>query len=174
MLSVTLRTNLPSQCRYFMQYLVCVPNLIKKNQAKKKKNQSISQYLSIKNIPITLFNCRGKKKINYSKITLPRKWKQKGKQWLLSRRFYLNEKKNKFRIILNYLLGNWTKKKKGSIQIGDRLCTTERIAQRTRPTKLRKPLLRRWEIERAIDTSKSVYESLHAKRGVLAFFVSFR
>lgn len=63
------------------------------------------------------------------------------------------------------------RKKKGSIQIGDRLCTTERIAQRTRPTKLRKPLLRRWEIERAIDTSKSVYESLRAKRGVLAFFL---
>lgn len=114
LLSVTLRTNLPSQCRYFMQYLVCVPNLIKKNQAKKKKkNQSISHYLSIKSIPITLFNCRGKKKINYTKITLSRKWKQKGKQWLLSRRFYLNDKKsNKFRIILNYLLGNWTKKKK--------------------------------------------------------------
>lgn len=44
---------------------------------------------------------------------MSRKWKQKGKQWLRSRRFYLNEKKsNKFRIILNYLLGNWTKKKK--------------------------------------------------------------
>lgn len=54
--------------------------------------------------------------MNYSKITLSRKWKQKGKQRLLSRRFYLNEKKsNKFRIILNYLLGNWTKKKKKKV-----------------------------------------------------------
>lgn len=76
-----------------MQYLVCVPNLIKKSSQKKKKNQSISHYLSIKSIHITLFNCRGKKKINYSKITLSRKWKQKGKQWLLSRRFHPNEKK---------------------------------------------------------------------------------